>query len=260
MIRQLDGAARRQLWLLALLLISYVGAAVLYVLVAPEFDAASLGMSAGTASRGVLAAVNAAAIVLIYGPAALAGWWLARRVQLPAIAAVGLTLWRWVRGPLAAGAVTGVGMILVEQAMQRLAAAPPIPHPAFPGSLLASYSAAVGEEIIFRLFLLSLWAVLWRRALRLFLPPERSRAYALAIANGIAAVTFALAHLGSAMALYGVTSPAQLPEVTLVELLALNGLVGIVAGSHLMRYGLLGAVGVHLGADLIWHVAYGLIG
>lgn len=259
MRNRFDETTRRQLGLLALVIVTYMLAAVGFVWIAPQFAATEAGVPGTTLTRGQIALANAAIILVLYTSVALAGWWLARRVQLPAIAAPTLTLARWLQGPLLAGAVAGVVMALFEQAMQRWLAAPPIPHPEFPSSLLASYSAAVGEEIIFRLFLLSLWAVLWTQAFKHFLPPARSRIYALAIANGIAAVSFALAHLGSAMALFGVTSPAQLAGVTLAELLVLNGIIGLLAGRHLMRDGLVAAVGVHLGADLIWHVVYGLL-
>jgi hypothetical protein len=259
MLGRFDAAARRQLWLLALLIVTYLLAAVGYVYLAPQFAATGAGIPGTSLTRGQLALANGAIILVLYSAVALAGWWLAARVQIPAIAAPTLTLGRWLRGPLLTGALAGVIMVVFEQVMQRWFAAPSIPHPEFPSSLLASYSAAVGEEVIFRLFLLSLWALLWTQALKHFSPSARTRVYALAIANGIAAVSFALAHLGSAMVLFGVTSPAELAGVTLVELLVLNAIIGLVAGQSFIRHGLVAAAGVHLGADLIWHVVYGLL-
>lgn len=253
------GQQRRQRGLLALLLASYALAAVGFVYLAPQY-AAMGGSIPGTAlTRGQIALANAAIIPVIYGAAALAGWWLAARVPLPGIAAPHVTFGRWLQGPLLVGAVAGVALALFEQVMQRGFAAPPIPHPEFPSSLLASYTAAVGEEILFRLLLLSLWALLLAQVFKRFLSPDRSRGAALAIANGIAALSFALSHLGTAMVLFGVTSPAQLPAATWVELLVLNGVIGLLAGHHFMRSGLVAATGVHLGADLIWHVVYGLV-
>lgn len=249
--------ARRELWLLACILLSYVLVAMIYILIAPEYGAEA---GPGTSlSRAQIALGSGGIILIVYGSLALVGRWLAHRIDLPAIAAPGVSLRQLAKGPMLVGAVLGIGMVLFELGMRRWFAAPVIPHPAFPASLPASYSAAVGEEIIFRLFLLNLWAVLLNPALRRIWGPASGRAYALAFANSIAALGFAAAHLGSAMVLFGVTSPAQLALVTLVELTVLNGAFGLVAGRSFMRYGLVGASLVHLGADIVWHVVYGLL-
>jgi hypothetical protein len=39
----------------------------------------------------------------------------------------------------------------------------------------------------------------------------------------------------------------------------LNILIAIPAGEQFRRQGLVAAGAVHLGADLVWHVAYGLV-
>jgi hypothetical protein len=134
------------------------------------------------------------------------------------------------------------------------------PHPAFPWSIPASVSAAIGEEILFRLFFLLLWVWCWQAALRGALGAERARLWAAHLANGIAALAFALGHLGTAMVLFGVDSLAELPAMTWGMLLTLNGMVGLLAGRAQLRHGLVGAGGVHLGANVIWHVLYGSLG
>jgi hypothetical protein len=74
----------------------------------------------------------------------------------------------------------------------------------------------------------------------------------------IAALAFAAAHLPAAMLLVGVQTPAELPLLILVELFALNGLLGMVAGERYIKDGLVAAVGVHFWADVVWHVLYPL--
>jgi len=47
--------------------------------------------------------------------------------------------------------------------------------------------------------------------------------------------------------------------VVLLDGLVLNGLVALVAGERYMRDGLVAAMGVHLRADMVWHVVWPLI-
>jgi membrane protease YdiL (CAAX protease family) len=129
------------------------------------------------------------------------------------------------------------------------------PHPPFPFSLIASITAAIGEEILFRSFVLGLWAFLLDRMLRRWL----SRGGALWGSNLLAALAFAAGHLGSAMLLFNAASPAEIPPLLLVEILILNGVVGLVAGVQYIRQGLVAAVGVHFWVDVVWHVVWPLL-
>ena len=116
-------------------------------------------------------------------------------------------------------------------------------------------AAGIGEEIMFRMFVLGLWAFL----INLILRRWRATKLALWIANVIAALAFAAGHLPAAMMLLGVTTPDALPPVVLVELFLLNGIVAIVAGERYMRDGLVAAAGVHFWADVVWHVIFPLV-
>ena len=75
-------------------------------------------------------------------------------------------------------------------------------------------------------------------------------------ANLIAALVFAVAHLPGAMFLYNVSTPLDLPIPLIVEVIALNTVVGIFAGWQFSRAGLLGALGVHFWADVVWNVLW----
>jgi len=136
---------------------------------------------------------------------------------------------------------------------------PGFPHPTFPGSLLASLSAGIGEEILCRLFVMSLWTVIWRWILGHVLSARRSHGTALWIANVLAALTFVALHLPAAMLIFGAVSPLLLPPMALAEIVVLNGLVGLLAGWAYARDGLVAAAGVHFWADIVWHVLYGLV-
>ena len=154
------------------------------------------------------------------------------------------------------GLAVGVLLIIVDQIIAGLGAAKGFPHPPFPLSVIASATAGIGEEILFRAFVMGLWAFL----LNLLLRRWNGRTAALWIGNVIAALAFSASHLPAAMILLNVTGPAQLPAWALVELLVLNGLLGLVAGQRYMRDGLVAAMGIHFWADIIWHVIWPLVG
>jgi membrane protease YdiL (CAAX protease family) len=129
-----------------------------------------------------------------------------------------------------------------------------LPHPPFPFSILASIGAGVGEELIFRLFLISLWALILGFIFKKF----NKQGIVNWIAIIIAALAFGAGHFPNVMFLYGLTSLSQLPIIFIIEILLLNGIIGVVAGKEFIKYGFIAAVGVHFWADIVWHVIYGL--
>jgi hypothetical protein len=59
------------------------------------------------------------------------------------------------------------------------------------------------------------------------------------------------------MFLYGFTTFSQIPIIFIVEILVLNGIVGVVAGREFIKYGFIAAVGIHFWTDIVWHVIFG---
>ena len=129
------------------------------------------------------------------------------------------------------------------------------PHPPFPVSILASLSAGIGEEIVFRGFVFGLWGLLLNGLLKRL----NGRNAALWIANVIAALAFGAGHLGTLFVLTGAASLAELSPVLLIEMFLLNGIVGLVAGQRYMKDGLVAAAGVHFWTDVVFHVLWGLV-
>lgn len=242
----------------AALLVSYVLATVVYLYVPGGFDALPMDAAAAVDLTWQGVAILALGIFVLYGVTGWVGRWLAVRNGLPGVLAANASWSRWLRGPLVVGLAAGVFMVAIELAAKQWFGWAGFPHPQFPASLVASYTAAVGEEIIFRLFLFSLWYALVRWIVGRWWGQTKATTTAYFAANVLAALAFAAGHLGTALALYGVTTPAELSTDVLVMLLLLNGSVGLIAGREYVRTGLVGAVGVHLGADLVWHVLYGL--
>jgi membrane protease YdiL (CAAX protease family) len=199
-----------------------------------------------------LALANAGIGLVLYGLLGLAGFWLARRLGLPGVfrPAGG---WRgWLLSPMLCGLGLGVAIGLADLLVARLGDWPGFPQPAFPFSLVASVTAAIGEEILFRSFLLGLWAWLLHLLLRRWI----DRRVTLQIGNVLAALAFAAGHLASAMLLLGAASPAEIPPLILVEIILLNGIVGWVSGIQYMRQGLVAAIGLHFWVDMVLHVAW----
>jgi membrane protease YdiL (CAAX protease family) len=130
----------------------------------------------------------------------------------------------------------------------------PMIHPLFPISIFASLSAGIGEEMMFRGFVFGLWGLILNWMFKRF----NGRMAALWIANGIAALLFGVGHLGTIMFLAHASSPADLSPVLWVEILLLNGIMGLLAGQRYMKDGLIAAAGVHFWADMVFHVLYGL--
>lgn len=189
----------------------------------------------------------------MYGLLGLAGVWFARKLSLPGIYREGVGWRRWVVAPMAIGAALGVvliiGDVLFARASEDWAG---FPHPEFPLSIIASATAGIGEEILFRLFVMGLWAFLLDRALRRW----KARRFSLWIGNVIASQAFGAAHLPATMMILGVSTPAELPTLVIAEVLVLSGIAGLVAGERYMREGLIAAVGVHFWADCVWHILW----
>ncbi len=251
---------RRQLIALGLALVLYALLAFVSYLVIPLDQLAVPGQAIPAAvaamPRWQLAASNAGFVFVIYGLLGLAALWFARRLELPGMyrEAAG---WRaWVITPLLLGLGIGVVLVILDQIIARVSGLEGFPHPAFPLSVLASGSAGIGEEILFRGFVMGLWAAL----LNLVLKRWSGRSAALWIGNVIGALAFSASHVPSAVLLLKVASAAQLPLAIWIELFALNGLVGLVCGQKYIRDGLVAAMGIHFWADVVWHVIWPLLG
>lgn len=242
---------------IAVVVLALIAAVTYLVVPLEQFAVGGQPVPASVAAmpRWQLATGNALFVLIPYGLLALAGYWFARRLELSPMFREGAG-WRvWVVWPMLLGLGIGVVLVLGDQILARLGLTQGFQHPAFPLSVFASGSAGIGEEIIFRGFVMGLWAFL----LKLVLKSGDGRTAALWICNVIAALAFSASHVPATMLLLNVTSVAQIPVSTLIELFLLNGLLGLVAGWKYMRDGLVTAMGVHFWADILWHVVWPLL-
>jgi membrane protease YdiL (CAAX protease family) len=120
--------------------------------------------------------------------------------------------------------------------------------PAWEG-LLASISAAIREEIWFRLGCMTLFAWIGTMLVRPFLSDRVEPPVPIVwIANLVAALLFAAIHLPQAHLLVGLSTPV------LVFVVLGNGLPGMIFGWLYWRRGLMAAIVAHFGFDLVLKV------
>ncbi|MCX6050723.1 MAG: CPBP family glutamic-type intramembrane protease [Chloroflexi bacterium] len=116
--------------------------------------------------------------------------------------------------------------------------------------LLASFYGGIDEEILLRLFALSLLA--WLGSFVHRKPDGRPSGPVLWVANTIAAVLFGLGHLPLVSALVALT------PLIIVRAVVLNGLLGLGFGYLYWTRGLESAMLSHFSADLLLHVVLAL--
>jgi len=248
---------RKQLTVFFVLLTVYVLAIfVTYTFFIDEL-AASMGVPMPDTGMpdSVLGLVNAGIFLVLYGILGLLGYWFARKLDLPGIFSEAGNWRRWFIIPLLLGLVGGVLLVVGDLLFTPINGVGRFPHPPFPVSILASLSAGIGEEIVFRGFVFGLWGLLLNWLLKRF----NGRIAALWIANLIAALAFGAGHLGTVLVLTGASSLADLSPVLLIEVFLLNGIIGLVAGERYMKDGLVAAAGVHFWTDIVFHVIWGLL-
>jgi hypothetical protein len=123
--------------------------------------------------------------------------------------------------------------------------------PAWQG-LLTSFSAGIGEETAYRLFMLSLLALLGSRLFRR--QSDRPAPWLLWAASILSAILFGLAHLP-------LTSQLGIPidAIVVIRIIIHNGVPGVVYGWLFWTFGLEGAMLAHASADVVLKVLIPLI-
>jgi hypothetical protein len=128
-------------------------------------------------------------------------------------------------------------------------------HPAFPGSLLASLSAGIGEEILFRLFFIPFWVWL----ISSIILKGKWQNLVFWLISSVSAIAFGLGHLPALMFLYGFPTFGDVPPTLLFEIILLNGVISMFAAYFMRKHGFLAAAGIHFWTDVVWHVLWGLV-
>jgi hypothetical protein len=155
---------------------------------------------------------------------------------------------RWRAAAILGG---GVGVICIVLLFLMPLPMPATAHaPAWWKGLLASFYGGIGEEILCRLFLVSLFVWIGARLTR----ANRPSANVYRVAIVLAAILFGVGHLPI------LNQISELTLVTGLQVVTLNALCGIAFGWVFWRYGLEHAMVSHFCADLVLHVAAPLLG
>lgn len=116
-------------------------------------------------------------------------------------------------------------------------------------ALLASLYGGISEEVLLRLFFMTLLIWLFSKIFRMY----PSTAWLVWSAIVVSAVIFGIAHLPTAAALGPVTA------IVIVRTITLNAIGGIIFGWLFWKQGLAAAVVAHFCADIILHVLAPLV-
>ena len=207
------------------------------------------------APKPVMALVSAVIMLVLYGGLGLIGLVLSRKLCFPDIWDDKISNRQRFLVPMLIGAGLGILFIIVDTIVGRLHPLGALPHPPFPTSLVASATAGIGEEIIFRLFFISFWVWLISHVIL----RNRGQSLVFGVVATLSGLVFALGHLPSVMLLYGLTQVNQVPLTLLGEILLLNGALSFLAAYSWKKYGFLAAIGIHFWTDVVWHVVWGAI-
>jgi hypothetical protein len=115
---------------------------------------------------------------------------------------------------------------------------------------LASFYGGINEEVLLRLFLMSL--LVWLGKFVSHTADGKPTTGVLWIANILAAILFGLGHLPATAAIMTIT------PLVVVRALVLNGILGIGFGYFYSKYGLESAMLSHFSADIILHVVFSI--
>jgi len=148
---------------------------------------------------------------------------------------------------LLTGLIAGVLILLLELFFIKML--PDLKSITPPGrfyGFLASFYGGIVEEVLMRLFLLSLLLVFLRRF----------NALGIWVAILSVAVIFGLGHLPTTVKAYALSSASELPALMIVRALLLNGIVGVACGWLYWKKGLEYAISSHFMTDLVIHVLW----
>ena len=205
------------------------------------------------APKPVLALVNVFIMLILYGGLGFIGLKLSKKLGFADIWDSRVTNKQRFLIPALVGIAIGVFFISADIILSQFHTLGPLPHPPFPTSLVASAVAGIGEEIIFRLFFISLWVWL----ISYVILKKRWQNQIFWIVAIFSALVFAFGHIPSVMLLFGLKNINQIPPALMSEIILLNGVLSLFAAYYFRKYGFLSAVGIHFWTDVIWHVIWG---
>jgi hypothetical protein len=238
------------------ILLAILGTAAALNTILPQGDIAGLMPANQTSQipRWQLALGGAGITLVLYGLLGFLGLFLWRKLGFPEIWEESVTNRQRFAVPALVGVGLGIVLIISDLIFSRFNGVGRMIHPPFPTSLVASISAGIGEEMMFRLFFIAFWTWLVGKVIL------RSRGLTIVywVVSMFSAIAFAAGHLPSLMIILGVKDPLQFSPILLVQIFLLNGLISLFGAYYFKKYGFLATVGIHFWTDIVWHMLWGL--
>lgn len=206
------------------------------------------------APKPIMALASFFIILILYGGLGFIGLKLSSKINFPDIWEKNIPIKRKILFPIFIGTIIGIIFIIVDLIYTNVFSIKQL-HPEFPFSIVASLSAGIGEEIIFRLFIISFWV--WLISNIIF--KSKYSNIIFWIVTIFSAVSFSIGHIPSAMVLGGYKTFNEIPIALIIELILLNGLLSVFCAYSFKKYGIISAMVLHFWVDIIWHVIWGLI-
>jgi len=207
------------------------------------------------ASKSVLALVNAAIMLILYGGLGFIGLKLSQKLGFAEIWDSKVSNKQRFLIPALVGIAIGTFFIFADAVFSQFHTLGPLPHPPFPTSIVASAVAGIGEEVIFRLFFISFWVWL----ISYVILKKRWQNQIFWIVAILSAIAFAFGHIPSVMVLLGLNAVNEIPFALMGEIILLNGVLSLFAAYYFRKFGFLAPVGIHFWTDIVWHVIWGVI-
>lgn len=202
-------------------------------------------------SKPVLILLSIIQSALLFGVATGIGLWLAPKVNLHwwiiTHWLTGQTIPFSISSALIIAIASGIVIALVIVGLDHLfrAKMPPIQEDSqIPGPIhgfFASFYGGIAEEVLLRLFLLTLFLFLFQRI-------GWQDLFSFWVANILTAILFGVGHLPAAKNLFGLNS------IVVLRTIILNAIGGIVFGYLYWQYSLEIAMVSHFSADIVIHV------
>jgi len=153
---------KKQLGIFSIFLIVYALITFMTILIIPLNKIVPTNITIPTQTSSIppliLGLMGAGFVILIYGLLGLAGYWFARKLDLSAIYRENAGWRAWFLWPMLLGLSMGIILVIIDQLFAIAMSSKGLPHPAFPLSVISSATAGIGEEILFRAFIMGLWA------------------------------------------------------------------------------------------------------
>jgi len=207
------------------------------------------------AAKPVLALVNAGIALILYGGSGFLGLKLSQKLGFVNIWDSKISNKQRLFIPVIVGIGIGVFFILADAILSQFHTLGALPHPPFPTSIVASATAGIGEELIFRLFFISFWV--W--VVSYLLLKKRWQNKIFWVVTIFSALAFSFTHIPALMILFNLKAVTEIPLALMTEIILLNGMVSLFAAYYFRKFGFLAAVGIHFWTDVIWHVIWGTL-